>query len=211
MRLFLSSFRLGNQPQKLVQLAGNNKHAIIIVNACDEFNESDRQVRVQQEIALLREFGLHSKEIDLREYFDNSRRQQELSKMLTEAGLVWIRGGNSFVLRRAMKASGFDVMITELLMRDAIVYGGYSAGACMLSPSLKGVEMVDDPHVVPPGYDPAIIWDGLGLLPYAIVPHFKSILPESEAVDRLVKHYIDHKIPFRTLRDEEVIVVDGNE
>ncbi|MGB8195008.1 MAG: Type 1 glutamine amidotransferase-like domain-containing protein [Chitinophagaceae bacterium] len=209
MRLFLSSFRLGNQPQKLAQLAGNNKQALIIVNACDEFNESDRQVRVRQEVLLLRELGFDSKEIDLRKYFNDSQTQQLLHKTLTEAGLVWVRGGNSFVLRRAMKASGFDVMITELLRCDEIAYGGYSAGACMLSPSLKGIEMVDDPHVVPAGYDPAIVWDGLGLLPYMIVPHYKSILPESEAVDRLVQHYTDHKILFRALTDEDVVIVDG--
>ncbi len=208
MRLFLSSFRLGNEPQKLVQLAGNNKQAIIILNACDEFAEADRQIRLRQEVALLGELGFTSKEADLREYFNNSQKQQELRKLLSTAGLVWVRGGNTFVLRRAMKASGFDVMITDLLNRNAIAYGGYSAGACVLAPSLKSVEMVDDPNVVPEGYDPAIVWDGLGLIPYAIAPHYRSILPESASVNKLVQHYIDHHILFKALRDEDVIIVD---
>lgn len=209
MRLFLSSFRFGNVPQELVRLTGDNKQAVIIVNACDELPEADRQIRVRQEVALLHELGFNSTEIDLRRYFNNSQQQAELNNLLTAAGLVWVRGGNSFVLRRAMKASGFDVLITDLLNRDAIVYGGYSAGACVLSPSLKGIDMVDNPHVVPAGYDPAIVWEGLALIPYAVVPHYKSILPESEAVDRLVEYYINHHVLFKALRDEEVVVVDG--
>lgn len=209
MRLFLSSFRLGNVPQELVRLAGDNKQAVIVVNACDELPEADRQIRLRQEVALLRELGFNSTEIDLRRYFNNTQQQAELSNLLTPAGLVWVRGGNSFVLRRAMKASGFDVMLVDLLNRDAIVYGGYSAGACVLSPSLEGIDMVDDPHVIPKGYDPAIVWEGLALIPYAVVPHYKSILPESAAVERLVQHYINHNIPFKALRDEEVIIVNG--
>jgi dipeptidase E len=209
MRLFLSSFRLGNVPHELLRLTGDNKQAVIIVNACDELPETDRQIRVRQEIALLGELGFNSTEIDLRRYFNNTKQQAELSNLLTTAGLVWVRGGNSFVLRRAMKASGFDAMITDLLNHDAIVYGGYSAGACVLSPSLKGIDMVDDPHVIPAGYDPAIVWEGLALISYAVVPHYKSILPESAAVDKLVQHYINHHILFRALRDEDVIVVDA--
>lgn len=194
--------------KKLAELAGNNKQALIIVNACDELPETDRQIRVRQEIGLLREIGFSSKEIDLREYFNNPHKQQALGTMLNNAGLVWARGGNSFVLRRAMKASGFDAMLIDLLKRNTIVYGGYSAGACVLSPSLKGVDMVDDPSMVPAGYDAAIVWEGLGLVPYAIVPHYKSILPESEDVDRLVQHYIDHQILFKALRDEDVIIIN---
>jgi dipeptidase E len=48
----------------------------------------------------------------------------------------------------------------------------------------------------------------LNILDYVIVPHFESDHPESEAVVKAVAYLIKHKIPFRTLRDGEVIIID---
>jgi len=211
MRLFLSSFRLGNQPQKLIDLVRDNKRAAIILNACDFFADNDRQIRLRQESALLQSLGFSTAELDLRHYFNNEHKQRELSALLATYGLVWVRGGNSFILNRAVKASGFGEIIRHLLERDALIYGGYSAGMSVLIPSLRGVELVDDPHIVPAGYNPAIVWEGLGLLPYAVAPHYKSELPESADVDKLVQYYIDNHVLFKVLRDEEVIVVNGKQ
>lgn len=208
MRLFLSSFRFGDHAQQLVRLARGSRKAAVIANACDELGEHDRQIRVRQEIGLLEELGFSAGEIDLRTYFHGAGKQQRLSSLLSMVGLVWVRGGNTFVLRRAMKASGFDLLITDLLKRDAIAYGGYSAGACVCGPSLTGTDMVDDPGTTPRGYGTDVIWEGLNLVPYFIVPHYRSILPESAEVEKLVQYYAANNIPFKALRDEDVIIVD---
>ncbi len=113
------------------------------------------------------------------------------------------------MLRRALKLSNFDTMILDYLERDAIAYGGFSAGMVMLTPTLYGVNLVDDPDVIPTGYDPAIIWECLGVIPYAIAPHYKSDHPESAATDDLIQYYIENHMPFKTLHDGEVIVIDG--
>jgi dipeptidase E len=211
MRLYLSSFRLGNQPRRLVDLVKDNKRTAVIVNASDLSSEEERRTNLQQEIVALRSLGFSVTELDLRQYFVNRQNQHELADLLPTYGLVWVRGGNSFVLRRAMKASGFDQIIRNLLKRDAIVYGGYSAGIDMLTPSLRGVELVDDPHAVPAGYDPSIVWECLGLLPYAIAPHYKSDHPESADIDKSVQYYIDNHVLFRALRDGEAIVINGGQ
>jgi dipeptidase E len=210
MRLYLSSFRVGNQPRRLVELVRGGNCAAIIVNACDFLDDEERRTRVQQEVAALQGLGFSATELDLRHYFARRDRERELGAQLATHGLVWVRGGNSFVLRRAMSASGFDGAIRDLLGRDAIVYGGYSAAIAVLTPSLHGVELVDDPHSVPAGYDPAIVWEGLGLLPYSVAPHYKAEHPESAAMDAVVQYYIDSRVPFRVLRDGEVIVVNGD-
>jgi dipeptidase E len=72
------------------------------------------------------------------------------------------------------------------------------------------MELVDDPAQVPEGYEADIIWDGLGLLPYMIAPHYRSEHPESSRIDELVRHFIDSHTLFRALRDGEAIVVDGD-
>ena len=51
-----------------------------------------------------------------------------------------------------------------------------------------------------------VIWDGLGLIPYSIAPHFKSNHSESGRVDAMVRSFVDHKMPFVALRDGEVII-----
>jgi dipeptidase E len=160
-------------------------------------------------MAALEALGFRATELDLRRYFVNRDRERDLGALLAACGLVWVRGGNSFVLRRAMKASGFDRVIRGLLEEDAIVYGGFSAAIAVLTPSLHGVDLVDDPNLVPVGYDPAIVWEGLGLLSYAVAPHYKSEHPESAAMESVVQYYVDRRVPFRVLRDGEVIVVQG--
>ena len=209
MRLYLLSFRLGNHPQKLVDLVKYDMRAVVVVNACDHFSYKERSTRVQQEFAALQSLDLIPVELDLRNYFNDQQTQRELREVLADCGLIWVRGGNTFVLRRAMKKSGFDTIILGFLERDAIAYGGYSAGIVMLTPSLYGVNLVDDPDIIPTGYDPAIIWEGLGVIPYAIAPHYKSDHPESPATDNLVQYYIDNHMPFKTLHDGEVIVING--
>ena len=211
MRLYLSSFGLGNYPQELVNLVAASTSAAVILNAYDFAAEDTRQVRLQQEIEALQQLGFHPRELDLRHYFNDKRKQLDLRTLLTTYGLVWVRGGDSFILRRAMKASGFDEILLDMLAHDAIVYGGFSAGIAMLTPSLHGVELVDNPYDVPEGYDPTVIWECLGLVPYAIAPHYKSDHPESAAVDRLVQYYIDNHILFKALRDGQVLLVQGSQ
>lgn len=90
-----------------------------------------------------------------------------------------------------------------------MLYGGYSAGVCILGPTLRGLDIVDRPSEKPYG-DYRTIWEGLGILGYVIVPHFESDHPESEASGRVVAFLEQHKIPFKPLRDGEVIIIDSN-
>jgi dipeptidase E len=58
--------------------------------------------------------------------------------------MAWLRGGNVFMLRYALSRSGADAVFGELLATDALVYAGYNAGPCVLSPSMRGLELVDE-------------------------------------------------------------------
>lgn len=207
MRLYLSSFRNGNKPEKLLELLGEGRHTAVIFNAVDFRTEADRATDYAAEAQRLKSIGLEPTEVDLRNYF--GKPSADLKETLAGFDLIWVRGGNPFILRRAFKQSGADTVIPELLAEDAVVYGGYSA-VCILSPHLHGIELVDPPDVVPDGYDPEIIWDGLGILPYGIAPHYKSDHPESAGIDQAVAYYIENHIPFIALRDGEAIVVNGD-
>lgn len=203
MKLYLSSFRLGNEPEQLVRLLAHNKKTAVIANAIDGATEQDRKLGVERELNDFHSLGLHAEEFDLRDYFGKS---EELKNQLDQYGLLWIRGGNTFVLRRAMSESGLDLALKEKVSDPHFVYAGYSAAICVLAPTLKGLEFVDDPHLVPLGYQPAIIWEGLGFLTYSIAPHYRSDHPESAAVEKLVQYFIQQKMLFKALHDGEVII-----
>lgn len=107
-----------------------------------------------------------------------------------------------------MSLSGFDIVLKKLASEDKeLLYGGYSAGACVLAPSLNGLELVDDVTNFPYKQQKKIIWQGLNLIDFAIVPHYKSDHPESELVDKLLEYYEKNKINYKTLSDGQVIII----
>jgi dipeptidase E len=203
MRLYLSSFDLGDQPEELVALAGSARRAAIIVNALDNRPEG-RAVWLKEQTGKLVGFSFSVVELDLRSYFGES---DQLKRFLSDIDLVWINGGNAFILRRAMKQSGFDALIKSAVARNEIVYAGFSAAAVIAFDSLKGLELTDDPEDVPSGYDANIVWEGFGFVPFALAVHFKSEHPESESVDREIAFYEATGIPYRTLRDGEALII----
>ncbi len=207
MRLYLSSFRNGNRPQELLKLLGAGRRTALIGNAIDFLDTEKRKESMADEVSRLEGIKLQPTEIDLREYFG---KQDELKRLLSSFDLLWVRGGNTFVLRRAFRMSGADEIVKELLSTDSVVYGGYSAGIDILTPTLHGIEFVDNPKVVPEGYNPEVIWDCLNILPYSIAPHYKSDHPESADIDKSVQYLIDNHMPFIALRDGEVIVRNGD-
>jgi len=206
--MYLSSFRLGNNPEEFVRLVGTNKRVAVIPNALDFTNDIERRnAGIQREIDDLNSLGFQAQEVDLREYFN---KPNELEKKLSEFGAIWVRGGNTFVLRRAFKESGMDEWLLKQKDNKDLVYAGYSAGVCILSPSLKGLETVDDPVIVGEGYPKETNWEGLGLIDFAFAPHFESPgHPETEAVNKEVEYYKKAGIKYKALHDGETIVCEG--
>jgi dipeptidase E len=89
---------------------------------------------------------------------------------------------------------------------------GYSAGACILSPSLRGLELVDDAEAVTRIYGSQPSWDGMALLHEAFVPHYRSPgHPETAAIERVVTRYRAEGIAYRTLHDGQALLVNGPE
>ncbi len=206
MKFYLSSYKLGTEIGKLKLMLPDNKKTAYISNALDFSNDPERRKQSEEsDIEQLKQLGLKPEPLDLRDYFG---KKEELKNKLNEFGIIWVRGGNCFVLRRAMKLSGLDSILKDLAGQNInILYGGYSAGTCILGQTLEGLNFVDDPDVNP--YDnKEPIWDGIGILDYTIVPHYKSDHPESKKIDEALEHMGKNKIPFKALRDGEVIIIE---
>ncbi|WP_067818439.1 Type 1 glutamine amidotransferase-like domain-containing protein [Nocardia inohanensis] len=206
MRLFLSSYRFGAHQNRLLSLVGEPGRVAVIANACDAW-PSAWQSAVTSDLVPLRRSGFHPEVFDLREYVD---RPGEVESALAAYPMVWVRGGNTFVLRVQMARSGADLALTRLLAADALVYAGYSAGACVLTPDLHGIEAMDDPAEVRTACGTEPRWDGLGLVDRAIVPHLDSPTDPQGLSRKLVRSYIAAGTPHWALTDDHVVVVDGD-
>jgi dipeptidase E len=204
MKLYLSSYRVGNEPGKLTELVGSNMRTAVISNAVDSLEGTEREKRVEFEVNAMSHLGFEPEEIDLRDFFE---RPDKIETTLSKYGLLWIRDGNVFILRKAMALSGFDKVIQNILDQD-IVYAGYSAGSCVVGPTLHGIELCDDVDLVPDRYPKETTWEGLGLIDYAIAPHYKSDHPESESIDKVIEYFSEQKIPYRALHDGEAIILN---
>lgn len=206
MKLYLSSYFLGNHPEELAKLVGPNKKVGIIMNAGDNFGNEKRPMYLANETEKMKQIGFSAEELDLRDYFDDN---ESLKAKLESYGLIWVMGGNSFTLRQAMKISGFDNAIKDLVANEALVYGGFSAGSCVATQTLKGIELVDSPDQMPEGYNKEVTWEGLGLIDFSIAPHYRSDHPESDQIEKVVQYFMDNNMPYKALRDGEVLVVNG--
>jgi hypothetical protein len=99
-----------------------------------------------------------------------------------------VSGESGWMMRRPEYAVAGPAMSWPIW--PALVYAGYSAGACVLSPSLRGLEAVDDAGAVTRVYGAEPVRDGLGLLDEAFVPHYRSPgHPETAAIELVVARY----------------------
>ncbi|MDR6913060.1 dipeptidase E [Rhodococcus fascians] len=207
MRLFLSSYRFGGHSDEFARLTGPPADLAVIANAADAWPAAARESSLRSEFGPLRALGYRPSELDLRDF---AGRPAAFERALAAFDAVWVRGGNTFVLRAQMARSGADEVIRGRVRADTIAYGGYSAGACVAAPSLAGVEDADDPNAVRPvaGIDP--VWSGLGLVDFSVVPHLDSVLDEQDSGWATLRRLRREGIETHGLTDSQAIVVDDS-
>jgi dipeptidase E len=190
---------VGRGGSGLVETPGR---AGIVFNALDGF--ADRRRIFGRESEDLSSLGFECEELDLRSYFNHL---DGLRDRLSQLRLLWVTGGNSFISARAMTQSRFGEVLQGPLSEGRLVYGGYSAGSCVAAPDLKGIDLVDDPGLIPDGYLEDVTPQTLQLVPWQVVPHWRSDHPESADAEKAADYLRHSGLNFRTLRDGEALVV----
>lgn len=172
MKLYLSSYKIGNKAEELRNwLEGHDNNILVIPNALDVFQDSERKINgILEKCKELETLGFHPIQFDLRNYFN---KPELLKDELKKFKVFYILGGNVFVLRQAMKLSGFDDFLREIASNPDYLYSGFSAGICVLSDDLHGIHLADEPDRDPYNFG-EVIWEGIGLIDYMPVPHFDT-------------------------------------
>jgi len=217
MNLYLSSYRTGKQEALLVEMVGEGGVITIIPNAKDFIDnkkivegtgKTAYETSLAKDIDKLKSLGFRVEILDLKEYFG---KEEDLRERMSSVKSVYVPGGNAFLLREALEKSGFGKVLDSRKSDPEFVYAGYSAGVCVLGPSLKGLELVDPIDIHVDGYDDKIIWEGLGIIDFSIAPHFDSPgHPETHLIPALIEYFKKNNIEYMALRDGEVLTIDNS-
>lgn len=203
MILYLSSYKFGNDTQYLKDwISKNNNEVLLIFNALDAKGEEKIKNNISIDTKLLTEIGFEVKVVDLKDYFGKA---EQLKNEFSKYNTYCVMGGNVFVLRQAMNLSGFDEYLKEISSNDNYLYIGYSAGSCVLSKDIEPLATVDEPISL---YDKSkVIYEGIGLVNYLIIPHYKSDYHKSYLIDELVLKCEKENIKFKTINDGDVKII----
>lgn len=208
MKKYLSSYKLWNKTKELRELFWVNRRIALIPNARfwrDRYSQKAEK-SMQNSLEDLRVIWLNSEILYLEKYF---WKEKELEKKLQEYDWVYVTGWNVFVLNQAFELSWFTRILQkyEIERRD-FVYIAYSAGVCILSPSLDWYQIVDDSNYFPYAQIQKTIWRWVWLIDFNFSPHYESNHPESELINQEIKYCIAHKIIFKAFRDWEVLIYE---
>jgi len=205
-RLYLSSYQLGDHPEAFSSLVTGDRRGWLIMNALDGQDEARRVADTRHQIENLNTIGLTAEDFDLRTVHPDTARQA-----FCDPDFVWVRGGNVFTLRMAMARSGLDAILNDHITQDRLVYAGFSAGPCVLAPSLAGLERCDPTEACIATYG-SVRFDGLGILDRPFVPHLNSPgHPESAVLGEVAAAYKVSGQPYWALEDGQALVIQDHE
>lgn len=200
MNLFLSAIRLPNELERAKLFGDKTPLSVVIVpNAWDPYSEDRQKTELESTISDFKKLGFKTSTLDL---ITSSDKQKIES--LSSNDFLWVMGGNTFYLNYYVQKTGFDQLIKNALSKG-LVYGGTSAGAVITGPTLHGTENADDPKDAP-----QIIWDGLKLVDFGIVPHW-GMEKYGEVLEKMKAEQQLHVTQVVTLTNKQALtVMDDN-
>lgn len=202
MILYLSSQKFGDNYSFLKEWISKNSNKILLIaNALDYKDKCILSSIVEEDKQILSHIGFDVTIVDLKDYFE---KHEELKKICRKFNNICVIGGNVFILREAMKYSGFDKYLKEISKKDNYLYIGYSAGGCVLSQNLDIYKKVDEPVDF---YNKGkIIYDGIELIDYQFIPHYKSNYYKAYLIDKIVDTCKKENIKYKALKDGEFVI-----
>lgn len=200
MKFFLSSLAPSDElASSFLELVGKKPQAIqvaLIENAADVEEGWINQIR-----PALQKMGVVISLVDLREYRSNSA---GLKSKLANADVIWIGGGNTFYLRWLLQETGADTLIRAAVKAGA-VYGGDSAGAVVIGPTLQYFDAADDPKAAP-----HVQLNGLNLIGTVVVPHADN--PKLAVTVKNIQNELRAAgYATQPLGDAQALIINGND
>lgn len=127
--------------------------------------------------------------------------QREIETIIRDAALVYIPGGNTFLLNHRLHASGVMPYLKKKIQSGLPVVG-FSAGMIVCGPNILTSK---DLNTVPTTF-----FDGLNATPFNFLAHYpKDAYGQSVLDDWLRDYHFFHENPVIMVCDDAYIKVDG--
>ena len=150
---------------------------------------SDGYIKIHKK--MMREQNLSFEEIDI-----ENKSEYELRNFFSDKNIIHMEGGNTYYLLKAVKESGFDKILKDLLDKG-VVYVGTSAGSSIVGPTIEFSS-----HIPKEATSEEL--KSLNLVPFLIKSHYTDD-KRGEYVDRIKTL----EYPIKILRDGQGILVDA--
>ena len=156
---------------------------------------SSDKTYVEKDRKLLIEAGFNIEEIDI-----EGKNQTKLFKLLKDTNLIFVQGGNTFYLLNAVRESGFDKVVKDLISQGKI-FVGVSAGSMICGPTVETANWKSrDRNAV--GLKDLT---ALNLVPFNLFVHY---IPKWRSTIRHESGKSKH--PVRILTDKQGFLVKNN-
>lgn len=127
--------------------------------------------------------------------------EDELNRLFQNKDAIYLEGGNTFYLLKAIRESGFESILRRLLNSGA-VFVGASAGAYVACPTIEVATWKNTNKFNRHGVTD---FTAMNLVPFLIVAHYTS------GHDALIKSKIEKtEYPVKLLTDQQAILVKGD-
>ena len=193
----LTNDTLKSEFLKLLKKESHLYSIAVIVNASStEKKKIKKTKKVKIQFA---EMGLDSSKIEL---FDLVKTEPQ---KLKEYDIIYILGGNPFLLLDDINRSGAQKAITEFFESDKIIMG-YSAGALLLGPDLSLLNHVDS--LLEFNQLKLTELSCLGLYDFYIFPHFRDFTTQiPELSEKIQEFELKKKLAVKRLNDNQGIII----
>lgn len=191
--LLLSSARfLMDHPQVFEKPFKDMKMAYVITASKSVPNTA----YLERDRAFFKEQGYDVKELDL-----DGKTENGLRNFLKDFEIVFVEGGNSFYLLKAIRESGFDKVVKELLPKG-LIYMGASAGSYVACPN---IEMSLWKHQDKYNHHGITDFTAMNLIPFLMTVHYKP-----EYRDLLKGKISGINYPVKILDDEQALLIEDD-
>lgn len=202
MKLFLCSLGIGNKValQTLFDKPLAEIRCGVIKNPMDLKDPDKRALSYALVDSGFSSMGISKVYIDLREYISSP---EKLENLVQSLDMLWVTGGNVFYIRELFNKVGFEAVLTAAIGRG-LVYGGDSAGALVICPTLRYLDAIDDISQIS-----QVIYQGLNLIDFVPLPHWgnEKYQPKlGEIKEKLEKD----GIKVVTFSDGQTIVINND-
>lgn len=154
---------------------------------------------VSRSLPIMKEIGFNVEEVDI-----EGKTESQVMKLLELKDIIYVAGGNTFYLLKAMRGCNFEKVIRKLL-KWGKVYIGSSAGSMAAGRTVK-TALWKDPNKNLVGLKNL---KGLNLVPFDIFVHYQ---PEyAKIIKQQMPNPKKRAKKLRILTDEQAILVQGKE